>query len=181
MTCHSFQTSVTPRLQAEVNAIGDSIKKLFAYRYQVLPFIYTHLVSALCALYLFSSALLKGLHGTADEGPSALLMPLLSLFIVSLASFGLLEVGTTILDPFGDDAEDFALLHFVEYALCMSYEAIQIQPCGARVADRQDFYSNVEVLAAMKLLKRLRMRQRWRKIVDETRAQHGGTLAFLCP
>ena len=35
-----------------------------------------------------------------------------------IGTFGLIEVGETILDPFGDDPEDFALLHFVEVRVC---------------------------------------------------------------
>ena len=36
----------------QVVEVGDAVKKLFAYRYQVLPFIYTHLVSLCCTFYL---------------------------------------------------------------------------------------------------------------------------------
>ena len=54
------------------------------------------------------------------DAPAAI--PFFSLTVVSFATFGLLVVSNTILDPFGSDPEDFALLHFVEYALAMSYE-----------------------------------------------------------
>ena len=47
-------------------------------------------------------------------------MPLVGLSVAVLSTYGLLEVGNTILDPFGDEPEDFALTHFVEYALSMS-------------------------------------------------------------
>ena len=54
------------QLCAAVNEVGHHIKKLFAYRYQVLPFIYTHLVSTLATFYLGSTAYLKGLFFEPD-------------------------------------------------------------------------------------------------------------------
>jgi len=160
------------RLQSEVTDIGDHVKKLFAYRYQVLPFIYTHLVSALSTFYVLSDAVVKGLQFAPDEYVVfSLLVPFIGLLIVTLATFGLLEVGNTILDPFGGDAEDFALLHFVEYALCMSYEAIQIQPCGSRVADRDKFYSAEEIACAKLVVMKMVKRHRWLKIIEHARLQ----------
>ena len=38
-----------------------------------------------------------------------------------IATFGLIEVGETILDPFGNDPEDFALLHFVEVSSTLHF------------------------------------------------------------
>jgi hypothetical protein len=35
-----------------------------------------------------------------------------------------LAVGDTVIDPFGDDLEDFAVLHFVEYTAKSAYEAM---------------------------------------------------------
>ena len=62
--------SFTPPVHAQVNAevlnVGNSIKRLYAYAYQVLPFIYTHLVSSSCTLYLIVSAAIKGLEFQPD-------------------------------------------------------------------------------------------------------------------
>ena len=38
-----------------------------------------------------------------------------------------LQVADTIFDPFGDDAEDFAILHFVEQTAKESYEAMHCE------------------------------------------------------
>lgn len=58
------------------------------------------------------NALLKGLSFTPGAGWGyAFCLPLASVFVTTMATLGLLEVGDTILDPFGDDPEDFALLH----------------------------------------------------------------------
>ena len=48
------------------------------------------------------------------------------------------QVGHTIVDPFGDDPEDFAILHFVEFTIAASYEAIQIEKCGKRLKERRE-------------------------------------------
>ena len=43
---------------------------------------------------------------------------------------------------------DFALLHFVEFTIAASYEAIQIEKCGVRIKERTEFYDPEEVAAA---------------------------------
>ena len=62
---------LTPPIQAalqhEINLVGTHIKRLFAYRYQVMPFIYTHLVSLSCFVYLAASAFLAGLSFTPES------------------------------------------------------------------------------------------------------------------
>ena len=156
-------------LQKEVSEIGHHIKKLFGYRYQVLPFIYTHLVSALSTFYLFVTAFLKGLHFVPGVPVvMGLVLPLIGLLIAILSTYGLVEVGSTILDPFGDEPEDFALTHFVEHAVGVSREAIEIQACSKRGA-YAELYSPEEIRAAFVVLKSLIRRFRWRQIVEAAR------------
>ena len=160
---------IQAKLQSEVSEIGLHIKKLFAYRYQVLPFIYTHLVSALSTFYLIITAFLKGLYFEPDEPVSmGLCLPLIGLFVAILSTYGLLEVGNTILDPFGDEPEDFALTHFVEHAVGVSREAIEIQSCSKRGA-HAEFYSPEEIKAAFVVLRTLIRRFRWRQIIVAAR------------
>ena len=103
----------------------------------MLPFIYTHLVSASCTLYLVFNAFLKGLEFGPDESPVfALVLPMCNVFLTTLAVFGLLEVGDTILDPFGNDPEDFAIIHLVEWTAVASLEAITVADRGHSVAWR---------------------------------------------
>ena len=167
---------LSPPIQAalahEINTVGTCIKRLFAYRYQVMPFIYTHLVSLSCFVYLMASAFLAGVSFT--PGTSLLFgfaFPLVFVLTKIIATFGLIEVGETILDPFGEDPEDFALLHFVEVTICSSHEAIEIEPCGPRLKDRTSFYDPKELLAAQTLLRAMIKRWRWKKIIQHARAK----------
>ena len=178
----TFSPPIHASLVSEVRSVGNHIKKLFACRYQVLPFIYTHLVSAAATLFLMFASFSKGLNFTPDESiGQGLVLPFLAMFLTSLTTFGLLEVGNTILDPFGTDPEDFALLHFVEWTSCASFEAIKIEHVGPRLKDSTPFYTAGEIEAAMKILRSLIRRRRWHKLVGlvgdaAARAAPGGGL-----
>lgn len=74
------------------------------------------------------------------------LSPLPSILHANLC-VGLIEVGETVLDPFGTDPEDFALLHFVEVTICHSHETIEIEPCGVRAKERETYYDPKELHA----------------------------------
>lgn len=45
--------------------------------------------------------------------PGGLIIPLIYVVLTNLTIYGLLCVGDTVFDPFGDDFEDFAILHLV--------------------------------------------------------------------
>ena len=146
----------------EVMKVGDSTKRLFTYQYQVMPFIYTHLVSICSTVYLMFFAFTKGLHFGPDAGYTyGFLLPLCSVLLSTLAIFGLLEVGDTIGDPFGRDPEDFAVLHFVECTVVASLEAISVDSVVPR--HKTDFYSNTELRAAIAVATRMVYRFRARK------------------
>ena len=167
---------LSPPIQAalahEINTVGTCIKRLFAYRYQVMPFIYTHLVSLSCFVYLMASAFLAGVSFTPGTSTLfGLVFPLIFVVAKIIATFGLIEVGETILDPFGEDPEDFALLHFVEVTICSSHEAIEIEPCGTRLKDRTSFYDPKELIAAQTLLRAMIKRWKWKKIIQHARAR----------
>jgi len=148
----------------EVQKVGDSIKRLFSYQYQVLPFIYTHLVSLSSTLFLAFSAFLKGLYFTPTAGYLfGLSLPLCSVLMQVIAIFGLLEVGDTILDPFGKDPEDFAVLHFTECTIISSLEAIETEAVGRSDAERPTFYTIDELQAANRLVRNMVLRFRARK------------------
>ena len=160
------------KLQSEINNISISIKRLFAYRYQVLPYIYTHLVSLSCALYLVCFSFLMGTRFSPEASISfGVVYPALYVVVQIVTTLGLIEVGETILDPFGSDPEDYALLHFVEVTVVSSHEAIQIKPCGVRVKDREDFYNHKELFAANKIIKRLVANHRFHKMVQQAKLQ----------
>ena len=65
----------------------------------------------MCTLYLLFNAFIKGVYFEPDASYTfGLILPLCSMLTTTLAVFGLLEVGDTILDPFGCDPEDFTVL-----------------------------------------------------------------------
>ena len=72
----------------------------------MLPFIYTHLVSMCCTVFLLFNAFLKGLYFQVGETYTfGCVLPGCNVLLATLAVFGLLEVGDTILDPFGNGAQ----------------------------------------------------------------------------
>ena len=85
------------KLNEEVCQVGDAVKRIYIQTYQVLPFIYTHLVSFSCAVYLVINAFIKALYFQPDATITfGLVMPLLNVFTSTLTIFGLLEVGDTL-------------------------------------------------------------------------------------
>eukprot|EP00326_Haptolina_ericina_P017331 CAMPEP_0181196452 /NCGR_PEP_ID=MMETSP1096-20121128/15475_1 /TAXON_ID=156174 ORGANISM="Chrysochromulina ericina, Strain CCMP281" /NCGR_SAMPLE_ID=MMETSP1096 /ASSEMBLY_ACC=CAM_ASM_000453 /LENGTH=309 /DNA_ID=CAMNT_0023286217 /DNA_START=112 /DNA_END=1041 /DNA_ORIENTATION=- len=121
----AFSPPVHANLNKEVFEIGDALKNIYAASFQVLPFLYTHMVSLSCTLYLCGSAFLKGLQYTPDANTLiGLVIPLLYVALTNITIYGLLCVGDTVFDPFGDDLEDFAVLRFIEHTATASYEAI---------------------------------------------------------
>ena len=71
------------------------------------------------------SAFIKGLEFT-PEAPysSGLIIPVVFVVLSNITIYGLLIVGDTVIDPFGDDLEDFAVLHFVEFTAKASFESM---------------------------------------------------------
>ena len=162
---------IQARLQGEINNVGICIKRLFAYRYQVMPFIYTHLVSLACFIYLAVTAFLAGIKWKPDSSVTfGLTVPMILLITKIFSTFGLIEVGETILDPFGSDPEDFAILHFVEVTCCSSHEAIEIESCGERLKDRPAYYTQEELNAAKAIVLKIVERFRFRKLMAQARS-----------
>lgn len=67
-----FSPPVHAVLMSEVNEVANCVKRLYAYSYQVLPFIYTHLVSAAAAAFLLFNAFIKGMYFTPEVADSKL-------------------------------------------------------------------------------------------------------------
>ena len=78
----------------QVVQIGDALKALYAYSYQVLPFIYTHLVSLSCTIFLLVNAFLKGMNFHPESSYTfGLFLPAAYVLLTTLTVYGLLEVG----------------------------------------------------------------------------------------
>ena len=126
----------------------------------------------MCSLYLFSFSVLTGMIFTPEASiPMGLILPFIYVLVGIIGAFGLVEVGETILDPFGDDPEDYALLHFVEVTVCASHEAIEIERCGPRVRERETFYESKELNAANAIVRRMIKTYRWKKLLKLAEAQ----------
>ena len=64
------------------------------------------MVSLSCTIWLSGSAFVRGLEFTPEASISGgLLIPLIYVILTNLTIFGLLIVGSTVSDPFGDDLE----------------------------------------------------------------------------
>ena len=97
MRSSDISPPVHARMQAVVQELTDHIKNLFAYRFQVLPFIYTHLVSMSSTIYLLFTAFTKGQYFDKDADYGyGIILPCLGVLMITLATYGLLEVGSLI-------------------------------------------------------------------------------------
>jgi len=86
------------------------LNSLFAYQYQVIPFVYSHLVSTGSFLYLLGLAVLKAAAFRPEETTfNGIIMPLSSFLIALVTMIGLIEIGSAIANPWGTDPEDFAV------------------------------------------------------------------------
>ena len=64
------------------------------------PFIYTHLVSLSCAIFLIGNAIIRGLYFQEDASIAfGLVLPLMSMFLMTLLILGLLEIGAILANP----------------------------------------------------------------------------------
>ena len=73
-----FSAPVHKELIEHIRNAGSALSRIYAQEYQVLPYIYTHLVSLACAIYLIVSAIIKGASATPalDGQTTALHAPL---------------------------------------------------------------------------------------------------------
>ena len=104
-------------MQNEILLFRRSIAALCAYHFQVIPYMYTHMISLVSTLYLLTFAVLKGAEFSPDASIAfGFMFPVLSLSLMTLSCVGLLEVGSTIANPWGGELEDFAVFHFLDSA-----------------------------------------------------------------
>lgn len=72
-----------------------------------------------------------------------------------------------------------ALPNSVEYTICASFEAINIEKAGVRNKDRQAFYEPQELAAALVIMRRFVKRWRWKKLIIAARLQSGDTVGLM--
>jgi len=120
-----FSAPMHKEMTETITAIGTGLARLYAQEYQVLPYIYTHLVSISCTIFLVGNAFLKGLYFEPDASLTfGLALPLASILLMTLTILGLLEIGAILANPLGPNKEAFAICHFVNYACSASREIV---------------------------------------------------------
>ena len=93
--------------------------------FTVLPYIYTHLISFSCVIYLVGIAFLKGLYFTPEVSPIfGLVLPLVSMLLLTVTVLGLVIIGALLANPLGSNRESFAVCHFLNYTCTSSLEAV---------------------------------------------------------
>jgi len=121
-------------LQEQVLRFRDSMTGLFNLHYTVIPFAYIHLVSFLVNFYLITFALAKGRLFTPDADIArGVVFPGLATFFLSVSCLGLIEIGGRMQNPVGNDAEDFAVLTFLNLTLDMSKQAMRTPETGRNI------------------------------------------------
>ena len=82
--------------------------------HQVIPFAYSHLVSAASFFYLLGLAVIKAVRFRPDAPiVGGFVLPCLSFWIALITTIGLIDIGQAISDPWGNDPEDFAVPRFL--------------------------------------------------------------------
>ena len=81
-------------MSEEVLKARSLLSSLFAYQYQVIPFVYSHLVSTGSFVYLLGIAIVKGIKFRPDATVlSGLALPCLSFVLMVVLNVGLIEIG----------------------------------------------------------------------------------------
>lgn len=112
-----FEPPIHAILVGHITSAASALSRIYAQEYQVLPYIYTHLVSLACAVYLVTVAFLKGLFfEPSSTFVFGLLLPLTSITLTAMTVLGLLEIGALLANPLGPHRESFAVCHFVNCA-----------------------------------------------------------------
>jgi len=135
-------------MHEEVLKARSLLNSLYAYQHQVIPFVYSHLVSLSCFFYLAFLGVEKGARFTPDSSyVFGAAVPAASFFIALVTTLGLVEIGQAISDPFsGDDREDFALPSFLKSCADLTFHvafsshmcAPHIEEAAAVVATKQE-------------------------------------------
>lgn len=122
-----FSSPIHSVLVGSIAEIGSALSRIYAQEYQVLPYIYTHLVSFACTVYLVALAFLKGLSFREDASPIfGLVLPGLSMLLLTCTYLGLLLIGNLLANPLGPNRESFAVCHFLNYTCTCSLEAVSV-------------------------------------------------------
>ena len=82
-------------------------------------------MSSACIIYLLAFAVLKGLYfDPLSSYTFGLVLPCLSIVLLTMILYGLLLIGNLLANPLGPNKESFAICHFVNFVVVSSLEAV---------------------------------------------------------
>ena len=112
-------------VNSNILQLQHQLKTLYDYHFQPLPYVYTHLIGLSSFLFLLTNSITQGFHFTPDAPISyGFAFPAFGLFVTTFTSVGLVEIGSTLCDPFGGDSEDFPIFTFLNFTAVTSRNII---------------------------------------------------------
>ena len=149
--------------------LRKAIKKLYDYQFQVLPYVYTHMIGTATTMFLIAHAIEKAFYFTPKAPISyGFVFPLFGLVFIVFSCVGLIDIGSTLCNPFGGDAEDFAVFHFLNFTATSSRHMIDThgKPSGSWGLESPTFRGSMEALGIDPEvpLSEGQVRKRWGKV-----------------
>ena len=112
-------------INSKILQLRNELKTLYDYHFQPLPYVYTHLIGLSSFLFLLTNSITQGFHFIPDAPISyGFAFPAFGLFVTTFTSVGLVEIGSTLCDPFGGDSEDFPIFTFLNFTAVTSRHII---------------------------------------------------------
>jgi len=110
------------QLQNQVLVLRDSIKTLYDFNDQPLPFFYVHLAYILVFFYLplFTYAVAIDTTAKTDVDTYPEVIGCIIVLTNSLFMIGLINIGKKLQEPYGHDVEDLSVIHYLTFTLKMS-------------------------------------------------------------
>lgn len=103
-------------IQDKLTAFRSAFGQIYDYQDNPIPFIYVNFVYWIALLYpgLFAIALALSFSATSFQWPHEFVAFVLVLINASFAS-GVRIVASKLIEPFGDDQEDFNVYHYIDF------------------------------------------------------------------
>jgi len=118
--------------------LQEAMAALYHYQFQVMPFIYVHMISLSSSVYIILYAAFKGMQFSPESTwLFGFAMPLINILILATSLVGLGSVGHTLANPLGGELEDFAVLSFLQSALDRSKQLMEGFKNGPKGEDQR--------------------------------------------
>ena len=130
--CGDFSAPIHQQMTKLINELSDALHELELLEYQVLPYIYTHLVSLSCMIYLVVSAFIKGAQCESSEPLStSIVLPTFAMLLQTITVIGLLEIGAILANPLSPAKEAFAICHLLNFTSANSLSVVSVDSAPA--------------------------------------------------